>query len=231
MEGRRAGPKDDAGGEGQDRSCCGRRRTPGAPTSSRGRSVRRPRRLFSAERGAGGRSSRRSPDLGLSSCGRDGRGFRLICKWLNRKVVIKPVHAPCAHAWDLSRDWARPWEGLMGEPVRQEARTCSFALGRTAWPARCADVSHARASRRARPSRSRRPAFGAGGEEALACGGRGGGPPGQRHSLSFSARMGFECARVPSRHVWHCYILVWITYPVTGTVCEIWTVGATPHLN
>ena len=147
------------------------------PDLSRGRSVRRPRRLFSAERGAGGRSSRRSPDLGLSSCGRRRPDFRLLCKWLNRKVVIRPGHAPCAHAWDLSRDWARPWEGLMGEPVRQEARTCSFALGRTAWPARCADVSHARASRRARPSRSRRPAFGAGGEEALACGGRRGWPP------------------------------------------------------
>ena len=143
MEGRRAGPEDDAGGEGQVRSCCGRRRTPGAATSSRGRSVRHPRRLFSAERGAGGRSSRRSPDFDVSSCGRDGRGLKglrymhsnyIYSQMLNRSVPhthnaqweakSSGCICPCAQEQGMRRisDGARG--GLGGGPVRREPRTC-----------------------------------------------------------------------------------------------------------
>ena len=94
------------------------------PTSLRGRSVPRPRRLFSAERGAGGRSSRRSPDFDCQLLRTRWEGVPSQRGSAQRNVERSPGHHMCGQEQGVRRisDGARG--GLGVGPLRREPRTC-----------------------------------------------------------------------------------------------------------
>ena len=105
MLGRRSGPDDDDGEEGEGRGCCGRKRRRIVSTLRGGRSAPDRRRLFSAERGPRARRGRSCSDLGLSSCGKGGGRFLSIVQMLKAKWT-STVGTTCvakSRGWDMPR--------------------------------------------------------------------------------------------------------------------------------